>query len=121
MIEPDALRAADLRRRQAMIDGDADALAPLLASALVWTHSSGKQDGKESFLDKIAANAADYHELEVSDDVVACFGDIAIHRGNLTGRVSVDGREKALRNRFLSVWQGSGSTLQLLAWQSTGF
>jgi ketosteroid isomerase-like protein len=121
MIEPDAVRAADRRRRLAMIAGDADALAPLLADALVWTHSSGKQDGKASFLDKIAANTADYHELEVSDDDVVCFADIAIHRGDLTGRVSVDGREKALRNRFLSVWQGSGSTLELLAWQSTGF
>jgi hypothetical protein len=33
----------------------------------------------------------------------------------------VDGREKALRNRFLSVWKRSDDRLELLAWQSTGF
>jgi hypothetical protein len=34
--------------------------------------------------------------------------------------VSVDGRERVLRNRFLSVWKVSGGAFELLAWQSTG-
>lgn len=121
MTQEDAVRAADQRRREAMIAGDADALAPLLAADLIWTHSSGRQDGKESFLDRIAAGAADYRQLEVSEDRLSSHGDIVIHHGTLTGRVSVDGQEKALRNRFLSVWKGSGAAMQLLAWQSTGF
>ncbi|MEQ8858970.1 MAG: nuclear transport factor 2 family protein [Pseudomonadales bacterium] len=117
----DELREADWRRREAMISGDVETLAELLAEELVWTHSSGKQDDKRSFLGKIAGGAADYRSLEVTDDQVHRHGDIIIHHGNLTGRVVVGGREKALSNRFLSVWRWSGTRFELLAWQSTGF
>ncbi len=114
------LRAADLRRRQAMIDADVDSLAALLADELVWTHSSGTRDDKQRFLEKIAANAADYRSLEVSEDVIVQQGDVLIHHGDLSGRVVVDGREKSLNNRFLAVWKHSGDAFELLAWQSTG-
>ena len=121
MTEAQALRAADRRRRDAMIAGDVAALDALLADELVWTHSSGKRDGKKSLLGNIAAGAVDYHELEVGDDAVWSHGGVLIHHGDLLGRVSVDGREKALSNRFLSVWRRSGDAFELLAWQSTGF
>lgn len=121
MTDARALRAADRRRREAMIAGDADALAALLDDALVWTHSSGKQDDKTSFLRKIAGGGTVYLELEVSDDTVTDAGEVLVHQGNLAGRAAVDGREKALRNRFLSVWRRSGDVLQLLFWQSTGY
>ncbi|MFW6094517.1 MAG: nuclear transport factor 2 family protein [Pseudomonadota bacterium] len=117
----DELRRADRRRRDAMISADVAALDALLADELVWTHSSGRKDDKAAFLEKIAAGSADYRSLEVSDDTVSSHGAIAIHHGTLTGRVAVDGREKELRNRFLSVWARTGETLRLLAWQSTGF
>lgn len=115
------LRDTDRRRRDAMVAGDADALALLLDDALVWTHSSGKQDDKASFLEKIAGGGTRYLELEVSDDSVTDCGEVLVHQGNLAGRAAVDGREKALRNRFLSVWRRSGTILQLLFWQSTGY
>jgi 2-dehydropantoate 2-reductase len=118
---PEAVKRADRQRRDAMIAGDVDALAPLLADDMIWTHSSGKKDTKTSFLERIASRAVDYQSLDVADDVVSSRGDIVLHHGTLTGRVVVEGGEKALRNRFLSVWTWSGSGLQLLAWQSTGF
>lgn len=120
MTTADQLRETDWRRRQAMVSGDAAALDRLLADDLVWTHSSGKVDGKRSFLDKIESHAVDYQVLEVTEDTVADHGDVLLHHGVLDGRVSVEGKEKALRNRFLSVWKCAGGTLQLIAWQSTG-
>jgi len=121
MTHTQALRDADRRRRDAMIAGEPDTLAALLDDELVWIHSSGKQDDKTSFLGKIAAGGVVYLELEVSDDSVTDCGDVLVHRGNLFGRASVGGRDKALRNRFLSVWRRSGDVPQLLFWQSTGY
>jgi ketosteroid isomerase-like protein len=121
MTTADELQETDWRRRQAMIAADVAGLERLLAEELIWTHSSGKTDDKQSFLEKIAAKAVDYQSLEVTDDVVSSQGDVMIHHGTLTGRVAVDGVEKALRNRFLSVWQWRDGTFVLLAWQSTGF
>ena len=116
----DAFREADWHRRQAMIDGDAAALGRLLADDLIWTHSSGKTDGKVSLLQRIESKAAVYLALEPVDDVASLHGDIVVHHGILDGRVSVDGRERGLRNRFLSVWKLSDGVFTLLAWQSTG-
>lgn len=121
MTTADELQETDWRRRQAMIAADVSGLEGLLAEELIWTHSSGKIDDKSSFLDKLASKAVDYQTLEVTDDVVTGHGDIMIHHGTLTGQVAVDGTEKALRNRFLSVWQWRDGTFVLLAWQSTAF
>ena len=117
----DELRETDQRRRKAMIEADVEALGALLSDDLVWTHSSGRKDGKHGLLERIASRSADYLTLDVSDDEVLQQGDVVIHHGTLSGRVRVDGREKPLNNRFLSVWKGSGNGFELLAWQSTGF
>lgn len=116
----DLLRDADRRRRQAMVDGDAAVLSLLLADDLIWTHSSGRTDDKASFLAKIRGGATVYESLEVSDDLLTEHGEVVVHHGTLSGRVVADGHERALANRFLSVWKRSGDDFQLLAWQSTG-
>lgn len=121
MTMTEQLRAADRRRRQAMIEADVSVLATLFADELTWTHSSGKKDDKPTFLEKIASGSTEYQTLEVSDDTIIQQGDVLIHHGNLAGRVRVDGREKSLNNRFLAVWKSSADGLQLLAWQSTAF
>lgn len=121
MTMAEQLRAADRRRRQAMIDADVRTLDELFADQLTWTHSSGKKDDKRTLLDKIASRASEYLALEVSDDTIVQHGDVLIHHGNLSGRVVVGGQEKALNNRFLAVWKASADGFRLLAWQSTGF
>jgi ketosteroid isomerase-like protein len=119
--EEQTVLAADARRRAAMIAGDADTLASLLGDELVWTHSSGKTDDKAAFLAGIASRAVVYTALDVAEVTVARHGDAYVCHGTLNGRASRDGVEKALRNRFLSVWKRSGNSLQMVAWQSTGF
>ena len=121
MTQLQTLFEADRLRREAMIRADTEALAMMFADELQWTHASGKQDDKKSLLDKIAAGDVSYHQLEVSNDDMMSFGETLIHRGNLSGQVSVNKREMELRSRFLSVWRRSGNGLQLLAWQSTNF
>ena len=39
----------------------------------------------------------------------------------MAGGWSRDGAEKALRNKFLSVWRRADGALVMVAWQSTGF
>lgn len=120
MTTDEALRAADGRRRRAMIDGDLETLASLLAEDLVWTHSSGKQDDKAGLLRRIGDGGTVYQRLEVADDAILRCGEVLIHHGLLSGEALVEGAPKPLRNRFLSVWIGSGDDVELLAWQSTG-
>ena len=116
-----ALLEADRRRREAMISADMRALSDLLSDELIWTHSSGRTDGKASFLEKIESGATVYHELEVDDAVIVPLGDVYVHHGTLTGSATAAGKRKDLRNRFLSVWKTENGNFEMLAWQSTGF
>jgi ketosteroid isomerase-like protein len=115
------LLAADAARREAMISGNASELAKILSDDLVWTHSSGRTDDKAAVLQTIEAKAVVYLSLQVDDAVVSQHNDIFICHGTLQGRVSKDGAERDLRNKFLSIWKRADDSFQMLAWQSTGF
>ncbi|MGD8832192.1 MAG: nuclear transport factor 2 family protein [Pseudomonadales bacterium] len=120
MKNDEALLDADARRRAAMIAGDVQALGELLDDDLVWTHSSGRTDDKAAFLSGIASGTVSYHALDVDDVTLLQRGDVFILHGTLHGRASRDGQEKALTNRFLSVWLRDGARFKMVAWQSTG-
>jgi ketosteroid isomerase-like protein len=120
MSEHDDLLAADRARRAAMIAADVPALAALLADDLIWTHSSGKIDDKAALLATIESGAVVYQVLEVEGTQVRQRGDVFVLQGTLRGRVSKDGAERPLNNRFLSVWQRGPGGFEMLAWQSTG-
>ncbi len=115
-----AVLKADAARRAAMIAGDVEALGALLHEDLIWTHSSGKTDGRASFLDGIGSGAVRYLALETEGVEVLSRGDVFVCHGLLTGRASRDGVEKALVNRFLNVWVREGDRFRMIAWQSTG-
>jgi ketosteroid isomerase-like protein len=115
------LLTADAQRRDAMIAGDVDGLSRLLDDELVWTHSSGRTDDKTAFLGAIADGTVTYLSLETEDVSVSRHGEVYLCHGILNGRASRDGAEKALRNKFLSVWRRANGAFAMLAWQSTGF
>ena len=121
MDDVEDLLRADAKRREAMISGNAHDLARTLDDELQWTHSSGRTDDKKTILTAIESKAVNYRSLHVEDFAISQHGEIFIYQGVLNGRVSKDGIEKELRNKFLSVWERSGSSFQMLAWQSTGF
>jgi ketosteroid isomerase-like protein len=118
--DQEAVLAADARRRAAMVAGDATALGALLDDDLIWTHSSGKTDGKRSFLEGIASGTVRYLSLEADGVGVIQRGNVFICHGLLNGRASRDGVEKTLSNRFLAVWERTESGFRMVAWQSTG-
>lgn len=104
-----------------MISANVDELADALSDDLVWTHSSGRTEGKAAVLQAIESQTVQYLSLEVEGVAVSQHNDIFICHGTLNGRASRDGVAKELRNKFLSVWQRAGSSFKMLAWQSTGF
>jgi ketosteroid isomerase-like protein len=118
------LRAADAKRIAAMVQGDAKALAPLLAPGLTYVHSTGELESREHFLETIGSGRLDYVSMVPSDVVVRILGD---RMGVITGKADVklmaQGKENALTLRFTSVWFKSGDARdgdwQMVAWQST--
>jgi len=113
------LLEADSARRQAMVSANVDELANSLSDDLVWTHSSGRTEGKAAVIQAIKSKTVQYLSLEVEGVEVSQHNNIFVCHGTLNGRASRDGVTKELRNKFLSVWQRSGSSFKMLAWQST--
>jgi uncharacterized protein (TIGR02246 family) len=114
------VRDADSRRMEAMVKGDVQALEPLLAPDLTYTHSTGELQSREVFLESISSGRLDYVSMVPSDVRVRTLGDRA---AVITGRVDVkliaQGKENAVALRFTSVWVKNEAGWRIVAWQST--
>lgn len=119
MTEKDNIIAADARRREAMISGDRVQLEAVLSERLVWTHSSGATESRESFIASIVTGSVRYLELDTLAIEVIPLGDSWLCVGELAGRAERDGSEKLLRGRFLSGWTEESGMLKMVAWQTT--
>lgn len=113
------LDRADQARYRAMIDGDLDALDRLLHEGLSYTHSSALQDGKAAYLESLRSGQVRYLDADVQEVVRQLHGDMAVMQGKALLRAIVDGVERTLDNRFLSVWKRDGGGWRMLAWAST--
>ena len=115
-----AVDAAERARCDAMVAVDVAALDQLLSDDLSWIHSSGKQDDKRSLLAMIAADAP-YISIDLSDQRVRRYGNVAISNGLATIRARGRGGEsdRLLRNLFTNVWLIEGDGVTLVSCQST--
>lgn len=114
-----ALDAED-RRRQALLSGDAAALESLLAPELVYVHSTGVRDTRDSYVAKIRDGVLQYLHLAFQDLQAQPVGaDLAVVTGRMEATVRRDGQDRAVRSLFLTVWtrRPSDGTWRLVAHQ----
>jgi len=112
--------AAERRRCDAMIAGDAAALDAVLADDLQFHHATGAVDDKTAFLAKMAAGRIVYAAIAWSDERISALGaDSALLTGRMITDVRVEGTEKRLNNRVMTVWTRADADWRLLAFQST--
>ena len=115
------LRDADAKRVAAMVQGDAKALAPLLAPNLTYVHSSGEMENREHFLETIGSGRLDYVSMAPSDVTVRFLWDkAAVLTGKADVKLIAGGKESSLALRFTSTWvRTAEGAWQMVAWQST--
>lgn len=113
------------RRFAAMVAGDGAALAPLLADDLTYTHSNGRVETREQFLESIRSKALQYRSIEPADVVARVYGEAAVVTGRAAMKVLSNGQELAMAVRFTAVYvrrdrrdQRTAGWL-LAAWQTT--
>jgi uncharacterized protein (TIGR02246 family) len=123
------LTAAVLRledqRRAALVAGDADALHALLAPTLVYVHSTGGRDSRDSYLAKLNGGAlryleVDFSELRVQPLATLAPAQAAVVTGRMAATITKDGERKAVRSFFMTVWAADAQgRWQLQAHQGT--
>lgn len=118
-LEPE-VRAAEKARCAAMVAGDIAVLGAMLDEALQFHHATGAVDDKVAFLAKMAAGRIVYAGIAWSEErVTALAPDAALLTGRMTTDVRVEGTDKRLNNRVITVWRQAAGGWRLLAFQST--
>lgn len=111
------LRLED-ERYAAMLAKDIRALERLLDEQLVYMHSSGIADTKESYIRGLRDGVWDYQRIDRTEQTVKVSGDTALVFNRLAISIKVRGEQKALDNRALAVWLRRDGAWRLLALQS---
>lgn len=115
-----AILSAEQQRCEAMLAGDSAALDAILDPRLHFAHANGAVDDKAAYLAKMAAGRIVYTRIEWSEQaVMPLASDAALLTGRMTTYVQVEGVDKVLLNRVISVWGMAESIWRLAAFQST--
>lgn len=114
-----AVRAAEDRRYQALLDSDWDTLDELFADELSYAHSSGVRDTKDEYFAKLRNQYYVYKRVDHPVERVAVVGHTALVIGRMTADLLVDGTAKTIDNLALAVWSKASGEWRLLAFAPT--
>ncbi|MCG2621447.1 nuclear transport factor 2 family protein [Arthrobacter sp. I2-34] len=114
-----SLRAAEARRVRALVEGDWDTFGQLCDDRLVYTHSVGRRDSKESLLESLCSGTVRYYRIEHDLDAVVRVGDAAWVSGRMRAEITSRGQERQLDTLTTSVWIRSSREWKLLAFHTT--
>jgi hypothetical protein len=117
--EADTILALEQRRYQAMIDVDVETLEELCSDELIYTHSNGTQDTKESWIRKLTEGYFDYRWAEHPVEKVVISGDAAVVYGRMRAEVLVQGESRKLNSLVLVVWLAEPGGWKFVAYQPT--
>ncbi len=101
--------------RQAMIDGNKQALENILADQLSYGHSGGKVDTKISFIEDLATGKSDFVTILLADQTIKFSDNVALVRHKLTGETLDNGKTNAINLNVLLVWQKQKGQWKLIA------
>lgn len=116
----ESLKEAELNRFKVMVAKDIPGLQAVLHRDLVYFHSSGAQDTKESYIASIASGKSSYVTITPEEMQQRVYGKTGIN----TGIVSIlqqaaDGVQTTIRLRFTDVFVYADKRWQMVSWQST--
>ena len=109
----------DKKRMYATAQKDVATLKNLLCKGLVYTHSSARQDTKQSLIEAMESGATVYTSIEPSDVKAQDLGNAVVLTGVAAISVTNNGKPNAFRVRFTDVYETQNGTWRMVTWQST--
>ncbi len=110
--------AAVQQLRVAMIDANKQQLEEITAEELSYGHSSGKIEGKSSFVESLVSGSSDFLTMDLTAQTTTIIGKTALVRFNLSGNVKDNGIPNTVKLGVLLVWQKQNRKWKLLARQA---
>lgn len=116
----ESLKSAELGRFKVMVAKDRAGLEAVMHKDLVYFHSSGVSDNRDSYIASIFSGKSNYQSIEAVELVTRIYGKTGINTGivNIIN-LSADGKETPLKLRFTDVFVFESGRWQMVSWQST--
>jgi ketosteroid isomerase-like protein len=116
----ESLKEAELNRFKVMVAKDIPGLQSVLHKDLVYFHSSGQQDSKETYIASIASGKSSYVAITPEEIQQRVYGKTGINTGILSIlQQAADGTQTTVRLRFTDVFVYADKRWQMVSWQST--
>ncbi|RIV17954.1 nuclear transport factor 2 family protein [Fibrisoma montanum] len=106
------------RRFNALVSKDYTVLNQTLSDDLVYTHSNGIVDDKQSFIQSIKDGKLTYAAIDPLEQKVRLYGNTAIVNGVCQVKAVSNGETLSSRLRYTDVYVKKGNQWQLATWQS---
>jgi hypothetical protein len=91
----------------------------MLCKGLVYTHSSARQDTKQSLIDAMESGKTVYTSIEPSEVKAQDLGNAVVLTGVAAISVNSNGKPNSFRVRFTDVYENQNGTWRMVTWQST--
>ena len=102
---PALLEKLERDRIAALAANDGRGLEPLLASDLIYVHSTGRIESREALLAAIASGRAHYRSIEQSElSASVITADVGIVTSLMHIEVEIAGVRHSVRNRATAIW-----------------
>ena len=106
------------QRFAAMVNKDTMFLKSVLAEDLLYSHTSGEVDTRQSLIKSIAEKKLDYQKMELTDIAHRFYKKFAILNGTMFITLISNGKPVDLKIKYLDVYRKTRKQWQLVAWQS---
>ncbi len=117
--DEDQVLQAEKSRFKAMVDGDHHALDQIIHPDLVYIHSNGEVDTKETFINAIRDGSRKYDDITMDETQVRVYGEVGIINAKCTyHRTTPEGRANNLSLFYTSVYAMIEGRWQHVSWQS---
>lgn len=103
----------------ALVKSDVPALEKLYADTLIYTHSNGSVDNKETYIGNIRSGVTKYESMTRDDIRVSVYGDAAVVTCHWQVYVTSRGNKITTNGRYLHVYAKQKGGWKLVAHQAT--
>ena len=113
-----AVSAVEKQRFDAQVSKDYAVLERVLADDLLYAHSNGNTDGKQSYIQSIRDGKSNYAAIESQELKVRVYGNTAVINGVCLIKMNTNNTPTELKLRYTDVYVKKGKQWQMVAWQS---
>jgi ketosteroid isomerase-like protein len=110
--------AADDARIAAVIGRDRAGLDAIMADDLIYVHSSGAQEDKPTYIERVVSGHYDYKAFEITSRQFRVINDLVFVNGDNKVDIVRDGALKKLGGRYLMVWRKDAPVWRLVTFHA---